>query len=109
MSKVKAVTLGFYRGPFFIFFCLNFLSRGLVGSQVFKGLLCPSTSLRPREKGGLFFFSFFSKNERFSPVKALRGSLLPRRIRERVLGGLFLRFLEFLFGGQIFFFFVRNS
>jgi hypothetical protein len=34
---------------------------------------------------------------------------LPRRVRERVLGGLFLRFLESFFGSKVLFFFVRNS
>lgn len=34
---------------------------------------------------------------------------LPRRVRERVVGGLFLRFLEAFFGSKVFFFFIRNA
>jgi hypothetical protein len=43
------------------------------------------------------------------PFQALGVSAaLPRRIRERVLGGLLLRFLESLLGSKVFFFFVRS-
>jgi hypothetical protein len=34
---------------------------------------------------------------------------LPRRVRERILGGLFLRFLEAFFGSKVLFFFIRNA
>ena len=34
---------------------------------------------------------------------------LPRRVRERVLGGLFLRFLESFFGSKVLFFFIRDA
>lgn len=85
---------------YFYLFFFNQSAFAIPSQSLFSNFV-PSFS---RKQSSVFFYRGNLNKLAFKPTLKL-----PRRIRERVVGGLFLRFLEAFFGSKVFFFFIRNA
>jgi hypothetical protein len=104
----KPAIFFFYSRSFFSLFYLFFFFF-TVNSQLHEAPRHLFVGHRIQKKKSLSYFFPPQKRSGFFLLRPVFGFSLPRRIKERLFGGLFLRFLESFFGAQVFFFFVRNA
>lgn len=94
--------LSLFFSSLFYFYLFSFGQRGLFVSSYFYTLNLGSSFWPTRAP----IPAYLKEANKVLTRPTLR---LPRRVRERIVGGLFLRFLEAFFGSKVFFFFVRNA